>query len=338
MDARNYQPTLETVKQIARWLQGNHTGASSKFMACIAMGYEPGLTDHVAYPADSADFGRCVKLVEQVPGVRDAFERIAQSSSQWRGIINNWEELEDLYDGIRLHAPEKDDVFGTVFRRKLLEYSRPHDYEAQLTFFNRRQEEQAKLEEDSKPKPTHSKLGVPYAPKPENHPDIHLRCLNSACFELEHSLRVYVSPKTAKSIQDSVLAACFDCVGDVSQSGGYWFKECGFDVSDTNAPDILEAFNAFHSDYENALDECVYEWVVKNAVKPSLSVGQPVRFKHGFDVLEGVIYNIENTKHTPMSYVIDIGGKGKGMPVIRWDDDSLEIVDMTQNAEMEVKR
>lgn len=81
-------------KKIARWFVEGETGASSGYMAAVALGAK---TRRVSYPYDPADFNRCLKLVKAVPEVRRDFPKIRRSCKQWRAIIDHWDELRTMF-------------------------------------------------------------------------------------------------------------------------------------------------------------------------------------------------------------------------------------------------
>ena len=78
--------------KILMWLAEGETGQSSVAMAFAAID-KPCKTD---YPHDPGDFYRCLKLVEQVPEIKDQFHKVAEINSFWRKIIENWDTLSDL--------------------------------------------------------------------------------------------------------------------------------------------------------------------------------------------------------------------------------------------------
>lgn len=80
--------------QLAVWVLGEHAGLSAKSMARVALGLEPYRWDH---PYDRGDFGRCMYLVDTVPGIRKAFDAIAKVSPQWAVFIARWDELTELH-------------------------------------------------------------------------------------------------------------------------------------------------------------------------------------------------------------------------------------------------
>lgn len=87
----------DAIVAIGQWLVGSDTGLSSKTLAAIFLGATDGPECRFNYPLDPSDFGRCWRLVEAVPEIRDAFPRICQVYPPMAPFINNWDELSALY-------------------------------------------------------------------------------------------------------------------------------------------------------------------------------------------------------------------------------------------------
>lgn len=85
----------QDIKDLAEWLVSCDTGISSKTMAAIALGGEKGRFNA---PYDPSDFGRCYRLVQKVPAIRNAFDRIGELEPCFAGILLNWDELCSLYE------------------------------------------------------------------------------------------------------------------------------------------------------------------------------------------------------------------------------------------------
>lgn len=82
------------MKNIIKWLANGEVGESSKTMAIVALGELPRERSH---PRDPDDLNRCIKLVAAAPEVIDAFPAIRVISTKWAAVIDNWEELRDLF-------------------------------------------------------------------------------------------------------------------------------------------------------------------------------------------------------------------------------------------------
>ncbi|MBE0467975.1 MAG: hypothetical protein IBX55_00405 [Methyloprofundus sp.] len=320
-----YQSTPKLAGQVAHWMQECDTGRSSMFMACIALGYEMSSSKkHHSHPRDASDFGRCIGLVERVPDVKSAFSIICEASKEWRGIIDHWTELVELHR-VRKDG-QSDEVFGSQFNRRFKEVIDPEGHNQIIERHEQSKKALLQKLKAEESRPTHSKLGVPYAPSPKHDKVIHEAALRYACPDLQARLEAYIGSDEAESVRGEIFDTCMQQQADTNMPGSYWFKELGFDISDHSAPEILEAFNGFADTYSCQVDRLIFDWVNENNIKPSLSIGQAVNFKHGFDSLSGVIHEIQNKKYSPMSYLIKVEGK-KGMPIIRWDDDSIEVIE-----------
>ena len=85
--------TEPALRKLVTWFAGRDTGSSSKHMAAVAAGAE----GDGSHPLDPDDLGRCIRLVEAVPEVRDAFPAIAASTPKWKAIIDHWDELVAIF-------------------------------------------------------------------------------------------------------------------------------------------------------------------------------------------------------------------------------------------------
>ncbi|MFV8849627.1 hypothetical protein [Serratia fonticola] len=79
---------------IAAWLASDDTGLSSKFMASVLTG-EFKAENH--YPRDPADFGRCLRLVNAVPGLAEKIGDMSQHGKHWAVVAEHWEEWVEVY-------------------------------------------------------------------------------------------------------------------------------------------------------------------------------------------------------------------------------------------------
>lgn len=94
--------SLSTQAQVdlGNWLINGDTGVSSKTMAAIALG-ATNLSStgwNIDAPYDPSDFGRCYRLVQKVPEIRDHFPRIAKKVKPFAGILREWDELVRIYE------------------------------------------------------------------------------------------------------------------------------------------------------------------------------------------------------------------------------------------------
>jgi hypothetical protein len=84
--------------RLGQWLLNGDTGISSGTMAAIALGATKVKKCHVDAPYDPADFGRCYRLVQKVPEIREHFPRIGKKVKVFAGILREWDDLVRLYE------------------------------------------------------------------------------------------------------------------------------------------------------------------------------------------------------------------------------------------------
>lgn len=83
---------------VAEWLTGDDTGLSSKYMAAVAIGGKVTKSSWCdPTPSDAHDLGRCVRLVEKCPAIRETFPVLRQASKVWAAYLDHWDELVALY-------------------------------------------------------------------------------------------------------------------------------------------------------------------------------------------------------------------------------------------------
>ncbi|WP_318636719.1 hypothetical protein [Methanosarcina sp.] len=49
------------------------------------------------HPSDPSDFGRCMKLLNQVPEFRRRLSEMKEVSEVWSHLVDNWDEFEKLF-------------------------------------------------------------------------------------------------------------------------------------------------------------------------------------------------------------------------------------------------
>ena len=90
---------------LLEWFHFGEVGVSSEFIAR----YLTGQTIRGSFndPADPDDFKRCEKLLRAVPSLRKEFPRMAEASTRWEFLVENWEaiaasleeEIPGIFDG-----------------------------------------------------------------------------------------------------------------------------------------------------------------------------------------------------------------------------------------------
>lgn len=81
-------------ERAANWIVGHDTGASSKTIWAVMMGV--GNRD-ASHPHDPSDFGRCHRLLIQLPEWRERLEEMVSVSAYWKALVARWDEIEALY-------------------------------------------------------------------------------------------------------------------------------------------------------------------------------------------------------------------------------------------------
>lgn len=79
--------------KLLRWFLYGDCGLSSETMVNVSVGKE--YKNH--YPCDPSDFYRCLKLVKEIPEIKNYFDKISQVSPQWKIVIDNWDKLEETF-------------------------------------------------------------------------------------------------------------------------------------------------------------------------------------------------------------------------------------------------
>lgn len=77
------------------WFFSPDKGASSLTIFAHMLGMGPLHGSHC--PHDAEDFGRCVRLLEQVPSWRDRLHEMAYVSPRWAALVSVWPELATLH-------------------------------------------------------------------------------------------------------------------------------------------------------------------------------------------------------------------------------------------------
>lgn len=78
---------------LKEWMQSDDTGMSSVFMAATLSGF----SRPYAHPHDPSDLGRCIRLLDAVPELRERLDKMKTTGKEWAALVDNWEELTELY-------------------------------------------------------------------------------------------------------------------------------------------------------------------------------------------------------------------------------------------------
>lgn len=87
-------PTTQYFGSYQKWLEGPDTGMSSRTLGAVLSGQ--GAFDK-SYPLDPADFGRCHRLLQAIPGWRQRVGEMKGVTPEWTALAAHWDELEALY-------------------------------------------------------------------------------------------------------------------------------------------------------------------------------------------------------------------------------------------------
>ena len=83
---------------VAEFLASRDTGVSSQYMASVAIAGKVTKSEWLdATPSDASDLGRCVRLIEKAPTVRNCFPILRTASPAWASYIDHWDELTTLF-------------------------------------------------------------------------------------------------------------------------------------------------------------------------------------------------------------------------------------------------
>jgi hypothetical protein len=91
-------------RRLLAWALSDDTGISSRAIAMAAAGLPVCPYWGACPPADNADFGRCFRLLQAVPEVRDALPALVAQSPKWGPLVERWHELEAAYVRDKLAA------------------------------------------------------------------------------------------------------------------------------------------------------------------------------------------------------------------------------------------
>lgn len=80
------------------WIVGDDTGISSKTIWAVMMGKEPTYYLGADAPYDAGDFGRCYRLLNEMPSWRARLPEVAAKYLVWAPLVAAWDELTSLYE------------------------------------------------------------------------------------------------------------------------------------------------------------------------------------------------------------------------------------------------
>lgn len=80
------------------WYSGGDTGLSSITIFVAMTGCRPPKYFEPHLPLDSADFGRCYRLLQRFPAWRSNIEHVGRAFPLWRPLVAEWEAMTALYE------------------------------------------------------------------------------------------------------------------------------------------------------------------------------------------------------------------------------------------------
>lgn len=85
-------------REILNWMANGDTGVSSRAMAFCAVDIcNDRSTFGSSAPSDPDDFNRCLKLVIEIPEIKEHFGKISELNAGWSLIIPRWDEVEKSF-------------------------------------------------------------------------------------------------------------------------------------------------------------------------------------------------------------------------------------------------
>lgn len=102
--------------KVLKWQSTGDVGISSATLASIACGLKKNIYGHhFGAPHDAADFRRCVALVEQIPEIRDSFDKVAKRVPAFKGILNEWDSLVALLKSeMKIHGNKAPETYRRI--------------------------------------------------------------------------------------------------------------------------------------------------------------------------------------------------------------------------------
>lgn len=110
------QEMSDLAMKVLKWQSTCDVGISSATLASIACGLKKNIYGHhFGAPHDAADFRRCVALVEQIPEIRDSFDKVAKRVPAFKGILNEWDSLVDLLKSeMKIHGNKAPETYRRI--------------------------------------------------------------------------------------------------------------------------------------------------------------------------------------------------------------------------------
>lgn len=81
--------------QIIAWFLSGDVGTSSETI--VAAYFDFPREGGISYPHDAGDLGRCIKLLNEVPILNNALQRLGELDPHWKALFVNWAALKAAY-------------------------------------------------------------------------------------------------------------------------------------------------------------------------------------------------------------------------------------------------
>ena len=121
---------MNDVLKVSQWLASDDTGLSSKSLAKEFLGLPHDDGDRmwrgIHSPSDPDDIGRCFRLIEACPAVRNAVKSLGEKSETWKKLSERWDEIYTSMDNeVGIHwqkahkAPKTYDLMRVVIEGRV---------------------------------------------------------------------------------------------------------------------------------------------------------------------------------------------------------------------------
>lgn len=87
----------EITKKVMVWMSNGRTGLSSTFLAINLLNGKAISTANNNYPHDPSDLERCLRLIHEVPALRQKLPIMKDISKEWNALVENWSLLESTF-------------------------------------------------------------------------------------------------------------------------------------------------------------------------------------------------------------------------------------------------
>lgn len=84
---------MTDLAKVIEWFCSNDTGTSSKAIACHMT---TGKCESGSYPADPADLGRCLRLLDKFPEWSSRMTEMSAYGPEWKAMATHWPKLAEL--------------------------------------------------------------------------------------------------------------------------------------------------------------------------------------------------------------------------------------------------